>query len=66
MQWKIEDATRVLVLQAPNKAVVKLTNAEELYTAEIIACDAPEWIKKQTQLKGQLINMCHDTRVPYP
>lgn len=28
--------------------------------------DAPDWISKQLELKGQLLSLCHDMQVPHP
>jgi site-specific DNA-cytosine methylase len=64
VQWEQEDATKILVLQVPNGARVKLTCADELF--ETAADDAPTWIKKQTELKGQMLSLAHDMQIPHP
>jgi hypothetical protein len=66
VHWETEDATKVLVLQVPNDARVKLTSADELFDAEALVEDTPDWITRQFTLKGQLLSMCHDMIVPHP
>jgi hypothetical protein len=66
VHWETEDATKVLVLQAPNQAIVKLTSSQELFETEQTGNETPDWITKQTQLKGQLMSLCHDMQTPHP
>jgi hypothetical protein len=42
VHWENEDAKRVLVLQAPNQAIVKLTSSQELFKAEQEGNETPD------------------------